>query len=82
MEITKILSTIKGKVLDATNYELLSSAYEIQQQNIIQLKENNTSIKENNELLKNKIQNQEETIKDFKIEISKLKSEKNNNSRE
>jgi predicted transcriptional regulator len=72
MDITKILSTIKGKVLDATNYELLVSAYDLQQQNIIQLKENNTSIKESNTLLKEKLDAYEKLIKEQEEKISQF----------
>ncbi len=38
MEITAILNEIKGKVLDATHFELLKHAYDLQNQNIHQLK--------------------------------------------
>jgi len=55
MDIIQILSTIKGKVLDAANFELLKTAYGLQNQNIEQLKNNNTALKESNDLLKEKI---------------------------
>ena len=55
MDITKILSDIKGKVLDATNFDLLKHAYDLQNQNIEQLKNNNEALKESNELLLEKI---------------------------
>lgn len=51
MEITKILQTIKGKVLDATHFELLRNAYELQEKNITQLKSNNEALKESNVLI-------------------------------
>lgn len=75
MDITKILSTIKGKVLDATNYELLVSAYDLQQQNIIQLKENNSSIKESNTLLKEKLDNNKKLLEAQKEKIAQLESQ-------
>ena len=52
MDILGILNTIKGKVLDAAHFELLQSAYGLQDENIKQLKENNLLLKEkNNDLL-------------------------------
>ena len=75
MDITKILSTIKGKVLDATNFELLANAYDLQQQNITQLKENNTAIKDNNALLKEKLEHTEQTIRKQAVKIEELKSQ-------
>ena len=72
MDITKILSTIKGKVLDAANYELLANAYDLQQQNIIQLKENNTSIKESNSLLKEKLESYKKTMHEQNEKITQL----------
>ena len=56
MDIVKILSDLKGKVLDATHFELLQSAYELQNENITQLKENNEAIKETNGFLNEKIE--------------------------
>ena len=35
-------------MLDAVNFELLKTAYELQNQNIEQLKNNNTALKESN----------------------------------
>jgi len=55
MDIASILGSIKGKVLDATHFELLKHAYELQVQNINQLKNNNEALRENNELLQQKV---------------------------
>lgn len=55
MDIIQALTVLKGKVLDAANFELLKSAYELQNENIEQYKNNNTALKENNDLLKEKI---------------------------
>ena len=60
MDISKILSDIKGKVLDAANFDLLMHAYDLQNENIKQLKNNNQALKENNDLLKEKVENLEE----------------------
>lgn len=56
MDIINILTTVKGKVLDATNFDILKHAYELQDENLFQLKTNNEAIKESNALLKEKIQ--------------------------
>lgn len=56
MDIIAILNAIKGKVLDATHFELLQNAYELQNQNIDQLNENNAALKESNDLLKSKVE--------------------------
>jgi len=55
MDIIKILSDIKGKALDVAHFELLKSAYELQNQNIEQLKNNNEALNESNSLLKEKV---------------------------
>jgi hypothetical protein len=54
MDILGMLAGLKNKVLDAAHYELLRGAYELQSQNIDQLKINNDALRENNELLKEK----------------------------
>lgn len=54
MDITSILQGIKGKVLDAAHFDLLKHAYELQEQNINQLKSNNEAIKESNLLIQEK----------------------------
>ena len=37
MDILGVLQTLKGKVLDATHFELLKHAYELQDENLKQL---------------------------------------------
>lgn len=66
--VIKILTGIKGKVLDATHYELLANAYDLQQQNINQLKENNSSLKESNQILKEKLETHKKEL--FKLKQS------------
>lgn len=55
MDILNILQTLKGKVLDATNFELLKHAYELQDENLKQLKSNNEALRESNDLVKEKM---------------------------
>ena len=64
MDIIDILGTIKGKVLDTSHFDLLINAYELQNQNIVQLKDNNDALRVSSELLKQKIKelNDENTI--------------------
>jgi len=54
VDITAILSGIKGKVLDAQHFDLLKHAYDLQNQNIEQLKSNNEALKEKAQLLSEK----------------------------
>jgi FtsZ-binding cell division protein ZapB len=56
MGAIEILDLVKGKVLDAANFEKLKSAYELQENNIEQLKTNNDALKESNGLLREKNQ--------------------------
>jgi predicted nuclease with TOPRIM domain len=79
MDIINILGTIKGKVLDTSHLDLIKDAYELQNQNIVQLKNNNDALRESNELLKQKIKklNDEntilkETVKKYKNNIKSL----------
>lgn len=74
MDIINILGTIKGKVLDASHFDLLKHAYELQHHDIVQLKDNNDALRESNELLKQKIKglNDENTI--LKETIKKYKN--------
>ena len=79
MDIINILGTIKGKVLDASHFDLLINAYERQNQNIVQLKDNNNTLRVSSELFKQKIKelndentNLKETIKKYKNIIKLL----------
>jgi cell division protein FtsB len=64
MDIIDILGAIKGKVLDVSHFDLLINAYELLNQNIVQLKDNNDALRVSSELLKQKIKelNDENTI--------------------
>jgi len=75
MDIIKILSTIKGKVLDAEHFEILQHVYELQNQNIEQLKNNNSALKESNNLLKEKNDNLEKENSELKKRIVFLENE-------
>jgi chromosome segregation ATPase len=69
MEFSKILSEIKGKVLDAAHFDLLRHAYELQDENLKQLKSNNEALRENKEQLKEKISMLEQKIAELKKRI-------------
>jgi chromosome segregation ATPase len=56
MDITSILSGLKGTVLDAKNFAILEAAYKLQQENIEQLKTNNAALAENLQLLRERLQ--------------------------
>ena len=68
MDVVNILNGIKGKVLDAAHFDLLRSAYDLQNENIEQLKSNNEAIRDSNGLLK-------ERIDKLEMEIARLKAE-------
>lgn len=71
MDITKILNDIKGKVLDAAHFDMLKRAYDLQQENIAQLKENNELLREANQRLKG----ENETLKTTNADlVAKLKT--------
>ncbi|WP_324724503.1 hypothetical protein [Lelliottia sp. JS-SCA-14] len=73
MDILKILDGVKGKVLDAAHFELLQHAYQLQENNVLQLKTNNLAFKESNELLKEKLKKHEEKIEQLEGELSSVK---------
>jgi cell division protein FtsB len=75
MDIGAILSGIKGKVLDAQHFDLLKHAYELQNQNIEQLKSNNEALKEKSELLGEKAALLEKENKSLKATIKLLESQ-------
>jgi len=68
MDIIKILSGLKGKVLDAANYELLKQTYDLQNSNIEQLKENNR-------LLQDKVKRIEKENKSLKNSLEQLRKQ-------
>lgn len=55
MDISKILVDLKGKVLDAAHFDLLKHAYDLQEENIKQLKTNNNALRESNQLLQDEV---------------------------
>ena len=55
MDISRILNDIKGKALDAAHFDLLKHAYDLQNENIEQLKSNNQALRESNDLLAEKV---------------------------
>lgn len=77
MDVLKTLAQIKGKVLDAAHFELLAHAYELQDQNINQLKINNEALKESNQLYKDKIERFETDLLNAKQRIEKYEQHLN-----
>jgi len=73
MDIIKILATIKGKVLDDSHFDLLKNAYDQQDQDIVQLKNNNDALGESNELFKQKIKKLTDENTILKESINKYK---------
>lgn len=55
MDISKILSDIRGKVLDAEHFDSLMHAYDLQNENIKQLQNNNKALRESNERLQEEV---------------------------
>jgi hypothetical protein len=74
MGMTEILAQVKDKVLDAAHFELLKHAYELQEENIAQLKTNNESLKESNVLLKEKLERLETANNGLNTVINNLKA--------
>jgi len=74
MDIINTLGAIKGKVLDDSHFDLLKHAYELQDQDIVQLKNNNDALGESDELLKQKIKELNEENIILKETINKYKN--------
>lgn len=72
MDILKILSGIKGKVLDSHHFDLLKHAYELQEQNLEQMRHNNSVIRESNELLKDKVASLEKANEKLASRVEEL----------
>jgi len=82
MDPISILNGIKNKVLDAKNYDLLKRTYELQNENIEQLKSNNDVFKERNRLLQEEVNNLKKeneslkhTVDELTQKVSKLSDE-------
>jgi predicted nuclease with TOPRIM domain len=76
MGITEALDNIKGKVLDAAHFEILKSAYELQEKNIKQLQTNNglleekvIKLEEENRHLKDTNQDLTETVAELQEKL-------------
>lgn len=74
VDIPAILANIKDKVLDATHFELLQHAYDLQNQNVEQLTRNNEALRESNELLKGEVARLKVENESSRITIESLKS--------
>ncbi len=75
MDIAGILGGLKDKVLDAAHFELLKNAYQLQEQNIDQLKSNNEAHKERVNLLHEKIEHLEKERDELAAEAGRLRQE-------
>lgn len=72
MDIIKLIDGIKGKVLDASKIDLLKHAYDLQNQNIEQLKTNNEAVRESHGLLQKKVEQIEAENTSLKKEVQRL----------
>lgn len=72
MDILNILEQLKQKGLDVVQIELLKSAYELQNRNIEQLKDNNDALRESHQLLKEKVTTLEKENEVLKNEFKAL----------
>lgn len=72
MDMISILNGLKNKVLDVKNYELLKHTYELQEENIKQLKTSNETIKDNNKLLQEKVDLLEKENRELNKSLPKI----------
>ena len=72
MDVIGVLSSVKDKVLDAAHHDLLKGAYELQNENITQLRSNNEALKESNILLQEKVTEQKKEIKRLRVSVKEL----------
>ena len=83
MDAISLLSGLKDKVLDAKNFELLKHTYDLQNENIEQLKTSNTAFKESNERLQdevNGLKTENESLKQTVDELTQRVSQLNGGS--
>ena len=73
--ILPILAGLKGKVLDAINYERLKAAFELQNDNIEQLKTNNATIRERDEFHKQKIASLETELSTLRARLTTVEKQ-------
>ena len=69
MGLPEMLGTLKGKVLDAANIELLEHTYNLQERTIKQLESNNNALEKRNELLEKDLKRLEEENKGLTMVI-------------
>jgi SMC interacting uncharacterized protein involved in chromosome segregation len=72
MGFQEVLSGLKDKVLDAANFEVLKSAYELQEENNKQLKESNDLLREKVEKLELDNEQLRETNEKYKAQLDKI----------
>lgn len=73
MDITAILGGIKGKVLDAVNFDLLKATYELQNENVEQLKTNSAALQLSNSLLLERTASLEKEVERIRQENKQLR---------
>ena len=72
MDAISILNGLKNKILDAKNYELLKHTYDLQNQNIEQLKTSNEGFKEDNKRLREEVDGLKAENESLKQTVAKL----------
>jgi cell division protein FtsB len=83
MDAISLLSGLKDKVLDAKNFDLLKHTYDLQNQNIEQLKTSNDFFKEDNKRLReevNVLKTENESLKQTVTELTERVSQLNGGS--
>ena len=74
-DVGAILQGLKGKALDVKDVELLKHAYELQDQNLKQLKTNNDALHENVGLMREKTERMQQEIERLTTENRQLRAE-------
>jgi hypothetical protein len=69
MDFLTLLSTMEYRVLDAKNFELLKTAYALQEQNLEHLRGANAALTENAELLRTRVEQ-------LAAEVAKLRADR------
>ncbi|MGD0553135.1 MAG: hypothetical protein ABSB25_10870 [Sedimentisphaerales bacterium] len=83
MDPISILKGLKDKVLDAQNFDILKHVYDLQNENLEQLKHNNDALKESNGLLReqvNSLRKENESLKQQVGELSQKVAQNDDNA--
>jgi FtsZ-binding cell division protein ZapB len=68
MDVIAVLAGLKGKALDLRDIEILKHAYELQDQNIKQLKENNDALRDASKLAQDRVKSLEQENAELKTQ--------------